>query len=118
MLALCPSLEVAHEEIATPKRVTINDKFQLINILFSHELGDMALHSKESATCAELDAGVVGHKSQFWKLMESRFNDGFLPDGTDGQAYADLIHHIRPLFHTGDEVINPGLHGAFQAEKL
>jgi hypothetical protein len=118
MLALCPSLEVAQEVIATPSRVTVHDKFRLINIIFSDELGDMAMHSKESATRAELDAGVVGHKSPFWQLVESRFNNGFLPDGTDGQAYADLIHHIHPLFHTGDEAINPSLHGAFQAENL
>jgi len=33
----------------------------LINIIFSEELGEMALHSEDTATCAELDAGVVGH---------------------------------------------------------
>jgi hypothetical protein len=118
MLALCPSLEVVQEVIATASRVTIHEKFCLINIIFSDELGDMSMHSEESATHAELDAGVVGHKSPFWQLVESRFNNGFLPDGTDGQADADLIHHIHPLFNTGDEVINPSLIGAFQAEKL
>jgi hypothetical protein len=52
-------------------RVTIHDKFRLINIIFSEELGEMALHSEDTATRAELDAGVIGHNSQFWKLVES-----------------------------------------------
>jgi hypothetical protein len=77
MLALCPSLEVAQEVIATASRVTIHDKFCLINIIFSDELGDMAMHSEESATHPELDAGVVGPKSPCWQFVESRFNDGF-----------------------------------------
>jgi hypothetical protein len=61
MRALCPSLEVPQDEVVTVSRVTIHDKFCLINIIFSEELGEMALHSEDTATCAELDAGVVGH---------------------------------------------------------
>jgi len=36
----------------------------------------------------------------------------------DGQKYPDIIHHIHPLFDQHDEVINPGTHGTFKAEKL
>jgi len=99
-------------------RVTIHDKFCLINIIFSEELGEMALHSEDTATRTELDAGVIGHNSQFWKLVESHFNSGFPSDGVDGQKYPDIIHHIHPLFDQHDEVINPGMHGTFKAEKL
>ncbi len=65
ILALCPFLEEEPEVIATASRVTIHNKFYLINIIFD-ELEDMSMHSKESATHAELDTGVVGHKSPRW----------------------------------------------------
>ena len=65
MLALCPFLEEEPVVIATASRVTIHNKFYLINIIFD-ELEDMSMHSKESATHAELDTGVVGHKSPRW----------------------------------------------------
>jgi hypothetical protein len=45
--------------------------------------------SEEAATRAELDSGLVGHKSPFWKMVESRFNGGFPPDGVDGITFAD-----------------------------
>jgi len=51
-------------------------------------------------------------------LVESHFNSGFPSDGVDGQKYPDIIHHIHPLFDQHDEVINPGTHGTFKAEKL
>jgi hypothetical protein len=117
MLALCPTLELAQEEI-TASRVIIHDKFWLIKVLFSDELGDMVIHSEESATHPELDAKVVGHKSQFWQIIELRFNDCFLPEGTDGKVHADLVQHNHPLSHQGDKAINPGLHSAVHAEKL
>ncbi len=65
----------------------------------------MAMHSEESATCAELDARVVGHKSQLWQWVEVKLNDRFLPDGTDRKVHADLVYNIHPLFHQGDEAI-------------
>jgi hypothetical protein len=98
MHAWCPSLEVPQDEVVTMSRVTIHDKFRLINIIFSEELGEMALHSSEdTATRAELDAGVVGHNSQFWTLVESHFNSGFPSDGLDGQKYSDIVHHYSSI---------------------
>jgi len=121
MLQLHPSLaatEVQPEASVATNKITINDKFRLINVVFSSELADTALTSEQTITRAELDAGLVGHNSPFWKMVESRFNSGFLPDGVDGIAHADLVHHIHPLFHQNDEKIDPGVHGQFTAEKL
>ncbi len=50
--------------------------------------------------------------------MESRFNRGFQPNGIDGIAHADLVHHIHPFFHQNDEKIDPGVPCQFTAEKL
>jgi len=58
-----------------------NDKFCLINVIFSDDLCDCALTSEQSATRAELDTGLVGHRSPFWQMVENRFNEGFPPDG-------------------------------------
>jgi hypothetical protein len=99
-------------------RVTISDKFRLINVIFSDELSDAALSSEDSSTRADLDAGLIGYKSPFWKAVEQRFNHGFPPDGVDGTAFADLIHYIHPLFHSSGVEINPEKHGNFPAEKL
>lgn len=99
-------------------RIGISDKFRLINIIFSEELHEKAMTSEEAATRAELDAGLVGHKSPFWQLVHLRFNEGFPPDSTDGPTFANLIHHMHPLFHTGDTAINPAHHGTWTAEKL
>jgi hypothetical protein len=65
-IAFCPSLSAVADEIVIPSRVTIHDKCHLINIIFSDELGEMALHSEESASCAEGDSGLVENNSQFW----------------------------------------------------
>jgi len=46
-------------------------------------------------SCAELDAGLVGHNSQIWWLIESRFSDGFPPNRVDGQKYTDLIQELH-----------------------
>jgi len=47
-----------------------------------------------------------------------RSNEGFPPDSIDGPTFANQIHHMHPLFHTGDTVINPGSHGTWTAGKL
>ncbi len=87
---------------------------------FSDDLCDLALKSEETTTHAELDAGLVGHKSVFWKMVECRFDEGFPPDGVDGMTFAELIHHTCPLFHQNDTstIINPSDHGHVLAEKL
>ncbi len=86
-------------------------------MIFSSELGQLALRSEDTVSRAELDAGLVGNNSPFWKMVESRFNTGFPPDGVDGIAHADLMHHIHPLFHQNDLTIDPKVHGQFSAEK-
>jgi hypothetical protein len=48
-----------------PQKISINDKFHLIDVIFSDELTELALRSEELATQAELDAGLVGHNSPF-----------------------------------------------------
>jgi hypothetical protein len=68
----------------TASKFTINDKFHLINVIFSEELSDLAIRSEDTCTLAELDAGLVGHKSQFWTMVEYCFNEGFPPDSVDG----------------------------------
>ncbi len=58
------------EEVVTTSKLTINDKFHLINEIFSEELSDLAIRSEDTSTCTELDAGLVDCKSQFWSIME------------------------------------------------
>jgi hypothetical protein len=121
ILELYPSLGATQQQVEDERaanKITGNGKFHLINVIFSGELAEIALSSEEAATRAELDAGLVGHKSPFWKMVESRFNSGFPPEGVDGMAFADLMHHIHPLFHNGDTRIDPSAHGQFSAEQL
>jgi hypothetical protein len=114
-----PALAIdAEQDEESITRIGINDKFWLINVFFSEELHELATKSEEAATRAELDADLVGHKLHFWQLVHLRFNEGFPPDSTDGPTFANQIHHMHPLFHTGDTVINPGRHGTWTAEKL
>jgi hypothetical protein len=61
----------------------MNNKFCLINVIFSSELGELALRSEDNVSHAELDTGLVGNNSPFWKMVESRFNSSFLLDGVD-----------------------------------
>ncbi len=56
--------------VTVPHKISLNDKFHVINVFFSDELTELALRSEESATRAELDAGLVGHNSPFWKIVE------------------------------------------------
>ena len=104
--------------VTVPHKISLNDKFHVINVFFSDELTELALRSEESATRAELDAGLVGHNSPFWKIVESSFNEGFPCDGTDGMTFADLIHHLHPLFHQNSTAVAPSDHGDIPAEKL
>ncbi len=80
ILQLHPSSAPLFPEEVTPSKFTINDKFRLINVIFSEELSDLAIRSEDTCTRAELDAGLVGHKWQFWTMVESCFNEGFPPD--------------------------------------
>jgi hypothetical protein len=100
--------EIPEDVTATaPNKISLHDKSCLINVIFSNELTELALRSKESATRAELNAGLAGYNSPFWRIVEARFNEGFPSDGADGMAFADLIHHLHPLFHQISAVVVP-----------
>jgi len=73
---------------------------------------------KKRVARAELDAGLVGYKSSFWTMVEKRFNEGFPPEGVDGMTFADLLHHLHPLFHQNESTVDPSIHGTFSAQKL
>jgi len=78
ILQLFPSLVAdipANATTATiPHKISLNDKFCLINVILSDDLTDLALRSKG-------------------------FTGSFPCDGTDGMAFADLINHFHPLSH-------------------
>jgi hypothetical protein len=65
--------------------------------------------SEEAATHAELEAGLVGHKSPFWQLVHLRFNEGFPPDSNKYLSYVPLRHvaqyivygRYETLFYSG-----------------
>jgi hypothetical protein len=68
---LATSLPV--EEVVTTSKFTLNDKFYLINVIFSEELLDLAIRSEDTSTHAELDSGLVSHKLQFWTIVPLTF---------------------------------------------
>jgi hypothetical protein len=106
------------EEVVTSSKLMMNDKFQLINIIFSDELSDLAIRSEDTSTRAKLDAGLVGHKSQFWTMVESHFNEGLPPGSVDGMTFGDSLHWLHPLFHSNETMVDPLDHGQFPVEKL
>jgi hypothetical protein len=57
-----------------PHKISLNDKFCLINVILSDELTELALRSEG-------------------------FTGSFPCDGTDGMSFADLINHFHPLSH-------------------
>jgi hypothetical protein len=115
--SLANSLSNMQEE-EPARKFMLNDKFRLINVIFSDELSDLAISSEDSSTRAELDAGLVGHKSQFWRLVESHFNEGFPPESADGMTFGNLLHQLHSLFHQNETKVDPSDHGQFPAEKL
>lgn len=78
--AMYPTLaaEAGNDE-SHASRISIHDKFRLINVIFSDELHRKAVTSEDAASHAELDAGLVGHHSSFWQLVHVRFHEGFPP---------------------------------------
>ena len=101
MLQLHPSLAATQQQsetVSVSNKIMIYEKFCLINVIFSSELGELALKSEDTVSCVELDAGLVGNNSPFWKMVESRFNSSFLPDEVDGITHADLMHHSLERF--------------------
>ncbi len=51
-------------------------------------------------------------------MVEKRFNEGFPAEGVDGMTFADLLHHLHPLFHQNESGVDPSIHGTFSAQKL
>jgi hypothetical protein len=96
---------------STGSKFLLNDKFNLINVIFSEELSELAMRSEEATSHADLDAGLVGYKS-------TRFKEGFPAGGVDGVTFADLLHHVHPLSHQNIATVDPSAHGQFTAEKL
>jgi len=64
ILQLYPSwaAEIPEIDDNASDKFLLNDKFCLINVVFSDELSDEAIRSEESATHAELDAVLAGYK--------------------------------------------------------
>jgi hypothetical protein len=120
IVELYPSLvpELPDDGNTTANKFLLNDKYRFINVIFSDELSELAMRSEEAATCAELDAGLVGHNTPFWRMVETRFYGGFPSEVVDGMTFGDMIHHLHPLFHPIDTSVDPSIHGQFSAEKL
>ena len=100
-----------------PAAKTIHDKFRLLNCLFSDEIGQLAA-TAENVTRADLDNGAVGGNSDYWKLVQKRFNEGF-PDGSvDGPVFADKVHFMHPTINQHHETVNPAIHSSFSSDEL
>ncbi len=87
-LQLYPSLaaEIPAVHSTAAEKFLLNDKFHLINFAFSDQLSDEVMRSEESATHAELDAALVGHKSYLCCMLETRFYE--VSEGPDEMAFA------------------------------
>jgi hypothetical protein len=74
---------------STDSKFQLNDKFHI----FLAGGGERLVR-----TVAELDAGIVGHKSIFGGLVESCFNEGFPAGGVDGMTFTDIaVSYASPL---------------------
>ncbi len=105
------------EQVAKPAAKTIHDKFRLLNCLFSDEIGTLSA-SAETVSRADLDNGAVGGKSNYWKVVAQRFNEGFPEGSVDGKVFADKLHFLHPNIQQHHETVNPAVHGSFSSEEL
>jgi hypothetical protein len=105
------------EQATKPAAKTIHDKFRLLNCLFSDEIGALAA-SAETVSRADLDNGAVGGKSNYWKVVAQRFNEGFPEGSVDGKVFADKVHFLHPNIQQHHETVNPAVHGSFSSEEL
>ncbi len=113
-----PQLGDVNPEADPPRsEKTIHCRFRLINCLFSDELGTAANTSDDVDRLA-LDSGAVGANSQFWKLVEERFNRGFPNNSVDGPLFADKVHFDHPSIANFHETIQPSQHGEFSSSDL
>ncbi len=111
--SLVPGPELPDDGNTTTNKFLLNDTFRLIIFFFSDELSELAMRSEEAALHAELDAGLLGHNSPFWRMVEARFNRGLPLEGVDWMTFGDMIHHLHPLFHQNDTSEDPSIHGQF-----
>jgi hypothetical protein len=105
------------EQTAKPAAKTIHDKFHLLNCLFGNEIGALAA-SAETVSRADLDNGAVGGKSNYWKTVAQRFNEGFSEGLVDGKVFADKVHFLHPNIQEHHEAVNQAVHGAFSSEEF
>jgi len=77
------------------KERTIHVRFRLIDCLFSDELSKVA-NKCDNVDRSALDSGEVDANSQYWKLVEDRFNSGFPAQSVDGPQFADKAHFVHP----------------------
>ncbi len=66
MLQFCPALAVSLDQESESSRITINDIFWHINVIYLDDLF-------------------------FWQLVHSKINETYLPDGMDGPPLASKI---------------------------
>ncbi len=105
------------EQAAKPAAKTIHDKFCLLNCLFSDEIGALAASAK-TVSRADLDNGAVEGKSNCWKMVAQRFNEGSPEGSVDGKVFADKVHFLHSNIQEHHETVNPAVHGAFSSEEL
>ncbi len=73
---------------------TINEKFHLLNWLFSGEI-DALVAITEPVSRVELDTGAVGGDSNYWKMVKQWFNEGFPENSDDSPAFAVYVYFMH-----------------------
>jgi hypothetical protein len=96
---------------------TVYCRFQLLNCIFSDELGALTDRS-EDVDQAALDSGLVGDNSIYWKLVEECFNAGFPVGSIDGPVWANKVHFNHLLIASYDPQVCPEDHGNFLSSNL
>jgi hypothetical protein len=103
--------------VPTRKERTVHVRFRLINCLFSDELSRVA-NEADNVDRSALDSGEVGANSQYWKLVEDRFNSGFPVESVDGPQFADKVHFSHPTIKNFHENVDPKERCVFSSSEL
>jgi len=103
--------------VPTRKERTVHVRFRLINCLFSDELSRVA-NEADNVDRSALDSGEVGANSQYWKLVEDRFNSGFPVESVDGPQFADKVHFSHPTITNFHEKVDPKERCVFSSSEL
>ena len=99
------------------KERTIHVRFRLIDCLFSDELSKVA-NKCDNVDRSALDSGEVDANSQYWKLVEDRFNSGFPVQPVDGPQFAEKVHFVHPTISDFHEKVDPREHNVFSSSEL